>query len=601
MSLAMKNVSAPSTDVNTILSDFFTLNPNQKVLAPYTIKTHAGEMRRELIIPDIDAVIGNPPYTRWTEMTKKSREAVSLSVGEILSRYDLRPGGVRSEPMIFVHFVMQGTRFLRDGGRLGMIVSNLWLQTEYGVKFGEFLLDNYKVRAVIDFTLRLFNALISTCILLVEKESVSSERENNIVTFIHIPGAVDNINVASLLKTIKTGKSNKFIVKTFSQKEISREKKWIDTFLGLDTVLNNGTFTKAENYFDIIRSNLNWSIFAMKNGARPDAGASDFNYLSPSKVKEWNMTSIAYPESNLDDSVVWPALTSSRQSTNFTFTERDWKLLAKRDSRCYMFIGHRKRKKLPKAAQEYVIWGETECRTKIRGTRGGGRLASETESAKLRAASNEFYGWYDLGGVRPALFFAIYQAWWKTRFVRCEFPLAMYHGLITYAPKVDLNEMQVEALLAYLNSSFAQHYIETNGRRSGGGIIGFEVSVAREMPIPDIQKVNHKQLNLLAEAFGKLERESRKIGGATKKDQYEKLKPIINRIDNIIGKWLGLTSKQVKEVQMNVDFLVDRRVSSAKEPKPETVKGMHRPKIKIPKKKDKRRNVSNTKPLDTFL
>ena len=68
---------------------------------------------------------------------------------------------------------------------------------------------------------------------------------------------------------------------------------------------------------------------------------------------------------------------------------------------------------------DYIKWGESECRTRIRSSRGGGRLASETEAAKLREKYKEyFYGWYDLGGVPFASIFAVRQAWHKTRFIK---------------------------------------------------------------------------------------------------------------------------------------------------------------------------------------
>lgn len=60
------------------------------------------------------------------------------------------------EPGIWMHFVMWDLNFLKEGGRLGMIISDSWLQTDYGVDFGKFLLDNFKVKALIDISSRVF-------------------------------------------------------------------------------------------------------------------------------------------------------------------------------------------------------------------------------------------------------------------------------------------------------------------------------------------------------------------------------------------------------------------------------------------------------------
>ncbi|MEM3547310.1 MAG: hypothetical protein QW547_09425, partial [Candidatus Bathyarchaeia archaeon] len=40
-------------------------------------------------------------------------------------------------PGIYTYWIMHATRFLKPGGRLGMIISNLWMQTDYGVGFGQ--------------------------------------------------------------------------------------------------------------------------------------------------------------------------------------------------------------------------------------------------------------------------------------------------------------------------------------------------------------------------------------------------------------------------------------------------------------------------------
>jgi hypothetical protein len=217
--------------------------------------------------------------------------------------------------------------------------------------------------------------------------------------------------------------------------------------------------------------------------------------------------------------------------------------------------------------KDYIKWGETGCITAIRGTRKGGRLASETEAAKTRAKEKKlFYGWYNLGGVIPALIFAIYQARYKTRFTLCKFPVSMYHALIALIPKenISLDEIQTRALLAYFNSSFAQCYIEREGRYIPKGPMELEVSIASEMPILDVRKLSSEQINQLAKLFDELEHKARKISGASTREQIEKLKPKIYEIDHAISEILDLKDEDVKKVEAQVDLMVDRRVSVAK-------------------------------------
>ena len=174
VNLSMRDVKHPFTEMNIIQEDFFKIKPEQMVFAPYSIQTPDGETRRNFRVPYVDAVIANPPYTRWTELSESSRSAVSASIGPLLSEYGMRPGSVRSEPMIYTHFVMHGLDFLKTNdnksARLAMIISNSWLQADYGIKFGKFILSNFKVVGIVDFSARVFNVpLVATLVILLER------------------------------------------------------------------------------------------------------------------------------------------------------------------------------------------------------------------------------------------------------------------------------------------------------------------------------------------------------------------------------------------------------------------------------------------------
>jgi len=568
MGVSIKNIRVPSTKLNVLVSDFFALQPGQKVLSPYKVKTIVREEEREIPLPKFDAVVGNPPYTRWTEIPDETRGLIRKRLGNLMRKYRLTPQVSRGvEPGIYTYWIIHAADFLKEGGRLGMIISNTWLQTDYGIGFGNFLLDNFRIKAIIDTALKLFkDALVTTCIVLAEKESNEGKRLENEVVFIHIPGEVERADVGGLLRALETGCSDGYTVTVVKQRDIPRDRKWIDLFFKTVDISDYPLMTKLGELFEPLRGNTVWAEWSISHGKRPDPGSSEFHYLSPSKIKEFGLEKWAYPNAALEDALIYPAITSARQTNFFTFTEEDWWEIQKSDDKCYMFVCHVPREKLPKEVENYIRWGETECRTRLRGTRKGGRLASETEAAKARAKEKKrFYGWYDLGGVIPASIFAVRQAWYKSRFAWCKFPVTMYDALIALAPKgVYLNETQTKALLAYLNSSFSQSYIETNGRKSPGGIIGFEVNIAIEMPILDVRKLSEKQLNSLAKLFDELERETRKMGGASTREQIEKLKPKIYEIDRAVAAILGIKDEYVKNVEAQVDLMVERRVSAAK-------------------------------------
>ncbi|MBP1358314.1 MAG: N-6 DNA methylase, partial [Sulfolobus sp.] len=72
MNLSVKNPYSPSTNVNIVRKDYFGIIPSQKTLISNPVITPQGEEERKIVLRnDFDAVVGNPPYTRWTEIGKE--------------------------------------------------------------------------------------------------------------------------------------------------------------------------------------------------------------------------------------------------------------------------------------------------------------------------------------------------------------------------------------------------------------------------------------------------------------------------------------------------------------------------------------------------
>jgi len=596
INISARNVLHPSSNLNIIHSDLFNpeFKPPYKVKAYYRVITPKGENVREIIIPVVDCIVGNPPYTRWVEIPERTQEYIRQRLGDLMRKYGLTPQVRRGlEPPIYVFWVMNAERFLKDGGRLGMIISNLWLQTDYGVKFANYLLDHFRVCAVIDIPLRIFQALITTTVILLEKEKDKEERENNDVVFVRLSSTIEDIEADKILKAIEEKKHDKFSVHVYKQKELSREKKWIRYLFGIEEVERSDKIAELEELFEITRGNSLYSYLASKREIKGtvDLGSNKFFYFSPSKAKDWNI-----PEEYL-----YPAVTSSRQLKWFTFKEKDWLSLRSSDTDCYFFICHKSRDELPDSVKKYIKWGETECFLNIRRSRTRGQIktANQAEASKAREKSKHFFGWYDLGGVKPAQILAIRQARYKTRFALCEFPVVTYDAILRFFPKVELTREQLKTLLAYFNSSFTQFYIEIEGRYIALGPIALEISQAERMPVLDPRKLSDEEVERLSTLFDRLESKAREIGGATKREQIEELKPVIHEIDREIGNILGLSDLDIYEIQNTVDQLIERRIVASGKVKRHVIKGEE----EIPELEESEENYENKSQLalNSFL
>ncbi|MBP1449476.1 MAG: hypothetical protein JZD41_05645, partial [Thermoproteus sp.] len=506
------------------------------------------------------------------------------------------------------------------------------------IRFGNFLLDRYRITALIDLPMRLFDALISTVILLAEKERDESKRENNVVTLIRIPPEVQDVEgVLSCIegsfnpdgslgnKLDECKRKFGIYYKTIKQSEIPRNRKWIELFSDANDIINklstNKNIVKLEEYFIPSRGNSIWGVWAIHNRKRPDLGAEDFFYFNERKAKQWF-------SGNMDCLV--PAITSSSKINTFKFTNKDWEELKKKDKDVYIFICHHKRTNLPNYVKEYINWGESgECRTKIRETRGGGKKCNEADASKAREKiSGLFYGWYDLGGYVPTPIMTIYQPRYHPQFFLCEMPSVTYHAIITLIPKMpvktsfiydpvkdflekmpekerkafdikmnlSLDEKEIKALLAYMNSTFAWLWLELKSRYIPTGPLGLEVSVLREMPLLDVKRIDRKHVEELAQLFDKLEERARQLQGKTKRSMFMELRPIFREIDLKINEILNLGEDVDRLWDLAVEMMERRIKGTGKVSRPGDIsldEEEERPKRK--------KGGSGSTPLDIFM
>ena len=584
MNLAMRDVRYPTSEMNIIVEDFFNLRSKMNVLATYLVKTPKGEIERHIKIPIFDAIIANPPYTRWVEIPKKTQLSISKSIGAMLKKHKLT-GGIGSETGIYAHFIMHALSFLRNKGRLGMIISNSWLQAYYGIRFANFLLDNFKIKAIIDFPSRLFRIpMVATCIILLEKEKDSRSRQKNQVAFMYIEKEAKVEEILDALDNPK-GWKTRFFINIVRQRDLPRDDKWIKTMFKADVIekaiLNSNLIAKIEDSFTPRYGNI------LGIAARGGTGSNTFFYMDKERKEKRGLSS----------ECLHPLLVSPRYSKYFIFTERDWKELQEKKKTCYAFMCHEPKSEMSGNTFDYVKWGETQCRTKI------GKLAPESLASKMRENNKKnFFGWFDLGGVSETSIFMPRYAYYGHNCMLSQAPIAINESFIALIPKRNLDEIQTKAIAAYLNSTYNRFYIEINGRPGAlRGGVALDLDQAKNMFVIDVTRLDSAKTQSLANLFDKLESETRRIGGAHKRKGMEMLQPLFDEIDKKVTHILGFDKSFCDTVKGISKILMDRRLSRAKVARPETVKGEEELKIRPPKKRKKRKEEEFHKPLTRWM
>jgi len=157
---------------------------------------------------EFDAIIGNPPYTRgeWIDkiliqneqphqLSMFDQDSDDISGGTFQD--SLRASQIRGEQRLAIlgrraglhaFFFVHGVDFLKEAGRFGFVVPNSWLDVAYGERLKRFILEHYKIVAIIESKVeRWFSqARINTCLLILEKTSNAEKRLSNIVQLVRL-------------------------------------------------------------------------------------------------------------------------------------------------------------------------------------------------------------------------------------------------------------------------------------------------------------------------------------------------------------------------------------------------------------------------------
>ncbi len=119
-----------------------------------------GDFFERAALPAFDVVVGNPPFVRYQAFTGSARaraRAAALGAGVALS------GLASSWAAFLVHAVL----FLKDGGRLGMVVPAELLTVNYAAPVRSFLLQRFSSVQLVHFVERVFGPDVQEEVVLV--------------------------------------------------------------------------------------------------------------------------------------------------------------------------------------------------------------------------------------------------------------------------------------------------------------------------------------------------------------------------------------------------------------------------------------------------
>lgn len=486
INLAIQNVRSLTNQVLIKRKDFFRVKPEYH----------------------FDCVMANPPYVRQEDIVEKDAILASTLEG-------WEDANIDGQSDIYVYFFLHSAKFLKDGGRIGYITSDKWLEVGYGEQLQKFFLNNFKIKVIMSFDTGVFeDADVNTCVTILEKESDARNRASNEVKFVRLK---QPIAIGSLIDAIQRNlpqDDETLRLITVRQDKLSSQNKW-----SIYHKAPNLYWRIAENDKIVPLSELADIRFAVKTGN------NRFFVMTMKEAKRWGISG----------KHLRPAITNPEKHPKI--------VIEKQDLKEFFFTCHQDKNLIDdRGALAYIEWGENAEYVPKQGknkgkTMKGFHTIKSVQGRKL---------WYDLGERRIAPLVIPRRC--DINF-RCFWNKAGVLALDVFYHIYPKDRKTIEYLLAVLNSTVTPFLVESRGRAYALGVLEVEVYELERLPVPDLAQVSSRSMTKIQRAF-------RDLIQAQQSSAKEHELRARRKLDEAILETLGLGEKELDELYTQ---LVDLR------------------------------------------
>lgn len=389
-----------------------------------------------------DAVIGNPPFIRCQHFPEKYRQVAFA----LMREERLNPNRLTNA---WMPFVVLGTRALRPGGRLALVLPAELLQVNYASQLREYLARKYEHLTVVTFRQLVFDGILQeTVLLLGVRRDVGSAR----ISFVELD-SLDDLSIEQVSNAGGVGATLDHA-----------KEKWTQYYL-------------SPSELDLIRDIEKSDLF-LQLGQFADVdvgvvtGRNEFFVLTDSEasrlgVKPWCV----------------PLIGRSAQIPGLVLSQDDWERLAAADGKCYLLrLGNLDRHILPASALAYVEAGER---------------ARYHEGYKCRIRLPR---WWNVPSPWAPDAFLLRQIYDGPRIIENR---AGATSTDTIHRIRMIDGTSASSLAAASMNSLTFAFAEIRGRSYGGGVLELEPTEAERLPFPkNVDSLPVDELNTWARSHG---------------------------------------------------------------------------------------------------
>jgi len=218
----------------------------------------------------IDVILCNPPYLRHEVISLTEKRYIRLKISRFLKplrrgKYPYSPG--RADK--YFYFVEYSTAFLKTGGLAGWVLSDKFLVNISGRDLKRFLLDHYRIKAMIKFGRRSFpDFMVDNCLVVLEKLKPEEHISDHQTVFLKVKQEMSTENIESEISNQRESSNEIRRIVVKRQKDLDPKQRWTDFFIDT-SILGKLRTTKGVASLPSVCSSI-------KRGR--DDGCSEFFY-----------------------------------------------------------------------------------------------------------------------------------------------------------------------------------------------------------------------------------------------------------------------------------------------------------------------------------
>lgn len=376
--------------------------------------------------PQVDCVLGNPPFIRYQAFPEPSRSRAMAS---------LVAQGLKANKLtnIWVPFVVAATTRLKLGGRMALVLPAELLQVTYAAQLRSFLTENFARIDVVACNELFFDRAEQEVVLLLAEGRIDSSKRHSKCRVA--------LTATQTVAEVTTHKPQALLSKAAPKVVEHADEKWLKYFLTAKEI----SFMRAVRQGGLATP--------MKTHGTIDVGVvtgkNEFFVLNQEQVEEWGLSKF-----------VIPLVSRAVQMKGASLDTEEWRTLAARGDRVYLLrLTEPDRERLPAKTRKYLADGEA------RGHHTGYKCSIRKP-------------WYSVPSIWTPDGFFFRQIY--------DFPRVVLND--AQATSTDtihrLRAAEPEKLVRHIYTHLTAASAEIEGRSYGGGVLELEPTEAERMLVP---------------------------------------------------------------------------------------------------------------------